>query len=135
MPPNGGFGMNTGIADAIDLSWMLAAIHHGWGNPSLLDAHESERRPAGLRTVSEALQDYDRLTSNTKFPETEADTDAGVAIRKSLGARLEAANRKAWEPLGIHLGIRYNSSPIVVDDGTPPPAGDAMGYDPIAKPG
>ena len=31
MPPNGGLGMNTGIGDAVDLGWKLAAVHHGWG--------------------------------------------------------------------------------------------------------
>ena len=34
MPPNGGLGMNTGIGDAVDLGWKLAAVHHGWGGPA-----------------------------------------------------------------------------------------------------
>jgi hypothetical protein len=135
MPPNGGFGMNTGIGDAADLGWKLAAVHHGWGGAGLLSSYEIERRPVGARAVAEALRDYDRLTSNTRFPAIAEESPAGEAIRRDLGARLGAANRRAWEPIGIHLGYRYDPSPIVVDDGTPPPEDDEMAYAPSARPG
>ena len=43
--PAGGYGMNTGVSDAVGLGWVLAAIHQGWGEDRrLLDAYESERR-------------------------------------------------------------------------------------------
>ena len=44
-PPNGGYGMNAGIADAADLSWLMAAVLKGWASPAILDAYESERQP------------------------------------------------------------------------------------------
>ncbi|HEX6463172.1 MAG TPA: FAD-dependent monooxygenase, partial [Vicinamibacterales bacterium] len=47
MIPTGGLGMNTGIGDAIDLSWKLAATLVGWGGPLLLDSYEIERRQVG----------------------------------------------------------------------------------------
>jgi len=51
MIPTGGLGMNTGVGDAIDLSWKLAAILQGWGGPALLDSYEVERRQIGDRNV------------------------------------------------------------------------------------
>src|SRR5438445_1219576 len=47
--PTGGLGMNTGVGDAIDLSWKLAGALAGWGGPNLLSSYELERRPVGLR--------------------------------------------------------------------------------------
>jgi 2-polyprenyl-6-methoxyphenol hydroxylase-like FAD-dependent oxidoreductase len=44
-PPNGGLGMNTGIQDAFDLGWKLAAVVMGWGGPTLLASYDIERRP------------------------------------------------------------------------------------------
>src|SRR5260221_3850737 len=49
--PTGGLGMNSGVGDAIDLSWKLAATLQGWGGPGLLDSYESERRQVGERHV------------------------------------------------------------------------------------
>jgi len=49
--PTGGLGMNTGVGDAVDLSWKLAATLAGWGGPQLLASYEKERRPIGLRNV------------------------------------------------------------------------------------
>src|SRR3970282_900699 len=49
--PTGGLGMNTGVGDAIDLAWKLAAALAGWGGQQLLAAYERERRPIGLRNV------------------------------------------------------------------------------------
>jgi 2-polyprenyl-6-methoxyphenol hydroxylase-like FAD-dependent oxidoreductase len=135
MPPNGGFGMNTGLADAVNLGWKLAALHEGWGGPALIDSYEIERKPVGELTVTEALRDFDRLTSNTRFPAIADATPAGAEIRASLGERLRAANKKAWEPVGIHLGYRYDASPIVVPDGTPAPDDNEMDYVPTARPG
>src|SRR3979490_2890793 len=47
--PTGGLGMNTGVGDAIDLSWKLAATLAGWGGPQLLASYDKERRPIGFR--------------------------------------------------------------------------------------
>ena len=46
-PPTGGFGMNTGVQDAHNLAWKLAAVLGGQAGPQLLDSYESERRPVG----------------------------------------------------------------------------------------
>ncbi|MEY9994329.1 putative polyketide hydroxylase [Streptomyces sp. V4I8] len=54
MPPTGAFGSNTGIQDAHNLAWKLAAVLHGWACPSLLDSYELERRPVALATGTRA---------------------------------------------------------------------------------
>ena len=47
MIPTGGLGMNTGVGDATDLAWKLAAVLQGWGGPHLLPSYEVERRQIG----------------------------------------------------------------------------------------
>src|SRR5205807_3039485 len=52
LSPTGALGMNTGIADAVDLGWKLAAVLSGWGGDCLLSSYDAERRPIGTRNVS-----------------------------------------------------------------------------------
>ncbi len=58
MPPNGGFGGNTGIHDAHNLAWKLADVIHGHAHPRLLDTYESERKPVARFTVEQAFSRY-----------------------------------------------------------------------------
>ena len=58
MPPNGGFGGNTGIADAHNLAWKLALVLKGIAGPELLATYEQERRPVGKFTVEQAYTRY-----------------------------------------------------------------------------
>jgi 2-polyprenyl-6-methoxyphenol hydroxylase-like FAD-dependent oxidoreductase len=58
MPPNGGFGGNTGIHDAHNLAWKLAAVLNGHASPRLLDTYESERKPVAKFTVEQAFSRY-----------------------------------------------------------------------------
>ena len=51
MPPTGGFGGNTGIADAHNLAWKLAMVHTGAAGARLLDTYHAERRPVCMLTV------------------------------------------------------------------------------------
>ncbi len=55
MPPSGGFGGNTGVQDAHNLAWKLAAVLRGEAGPGLLDTYHDERRPIGLVTMGQAL--------------------------------------------------------------------------------
>jgi hypothetical protein len=122
MPPNGGLGMNTGIADAVDLGWKLAAMQQGWGGPALLSSYEAERRPAGARACAEAMKNFERITPRRHFPRIHDDDAAGRKMREELGAKLAVSMRNAWDnPLNTHLGYRYDASPLVVPDGAPPP--------------
>ena len=134
-PPNGGLGMNTGIQDAFDLGWKLAASLQGWGGSALLDSYDRERRPASARAAAMSLSNYRRLRSAAPHAEICAPTPAGEAARREVGARLEEENEKSWHPVGVHLGYIYHPSPIVVPDGTRQPADDTIGYAPTAFPG
>jgi 4-hydroxyisophthalate hydroxylase len=49
-PPYGAHGLNTGLEDAVNLGWKLAAVLHGWGGPQLLDSYTEERRPIFVET-------------------------------------------------------------------------------------
>jgi 2-polyprenyl-6-methoxyphenol hydroxylase-like FAD-dependent oxidoreductase len=58
MPPNGGFGGNTGIHDAHNLAWKLALVLKGVAAEAILDSYETERKPAGKFTVEQAYTRY-----------------------------------------------------------------------------
>lgn len=135
LSPTGGFGMNTGIGDAIDLGWKLAAVHAGWGGPGLLDSYEIERRPIAWRNAVEATDNRHHLEASARPPQAiEDDTPEGEALRREWAGRIQL-QRKHFAAIGIHLGYRYEGSPIVVPDGTPEPPDDPMDYLPVARPG
>ena len=137
MPPNGGLGMNTGIGDAVDLGWKLAAVHAGWGGPRLLASYEVERRPVGIRQCDEAMRNFERYGSRKPAPHVTDATAEGDKVRAALGRRLSSSNALAWDnPMHTHLGYRYDNSPIVIADGPPPPEPeDTRIYTPSSHPG
>ena len=68
MIPTGGYGMNTGLGDAFNLGWKLAAVIHGWGGPALLDSYEPERRPVGERNRNASLENAGCTSSTGPWP-------------------------------------------------------------------
>ena len=134
-PPNGGLGMNTGIQDAFDLGWKLAAVLRGWGGEGLLESYECERRPASARAADVSLKNYRRLVGAAQRAEIDSPTPEGDAARRAIGERLVEENEKTWHPVGVHLGYIYHPSPVVVPDGSPTPEDDTFGYRPTAFPG
>ncbi len=133
--PTGGFGMNMGIQDAVDLSWKLDACLNGWGGAHLLESYTPERRPVAIRNVDEATGNLGRMRSPGENNALLEDSPAGRAVRERLGKEFTEAMTREWHTLGIHLGYRYDSSPIVVPDGTPAPPMEVMVYDQTARPG
>ena len=95
MPPNGGFGGNTGIHDAHDLAWKLAYVVRGLAHPSLLSTYEAERRPVGVMTVEQA---YARYVTRTA-------THLGATDHQPVRADLD-----------VELGYLYRSDAIQVPD-------------------
>ena len=134
-PPFGGYGMNLGLGDAVDLGWKLAATLQGWGGPGLIDSYEAERRPVHRRVVDEAVANHKLLPSDMIRPALEEDSAAGAAARAALGAIILAGKEREFRTLGVVLGSGYPGSPIVIDDGTPPPAEHPTHYEPSAHPG
>jgi 2-polyprenyl-6-methoxyphenol hydroxylase-like FAD-dependent oxidoreductase len=135
MSPTGAYGMNTGIGDAVDLSWKLAAAIGGWGGETLLDSFDAERRPIAVRNVKEASGNLSRMLSPGRNDELLDDTEAGAALRRCVGAAMTETMRHEWYTLGMHLGYRYEDSPVCIPDGTPPTPDDRRHYIPTARPG
>ncbi len=136
--PTGGFGMNTGLQEAVDLGWKLAAMQEGWGGPHLMDSYGTERRPVAARNIAEATRNLQRmLTPRTKAPPAEiflpgAEHDAA---RRAFGDEYTALMKPEWFTPGIHLGYVYEGSPLIVPDGTPPPPDDPNSYTQASRPG
>lgn len=135
LSPTGALGMNTGIGDAVDLGWKLAAVLEGWGGPKLMDSYDSERRPVGLRNVRMATEFYIAHSGfDDGLDEIEDDSDPGRALRRSLGESLTKNVGRMFRTDGLQLGYRYECSPICVGDGEPPPD-EPEQYVPSARPG
>ncbi len=136
--PTGGFGMNTGIQDSVNLAWKLEACLRGWGGPRLLPTYELECRPVGIRNVSEATGNLKRMLSpRVKSVPTEMfdEGPAGDAARKVFGDGYTEMMRREWFSNGIHLGYMYEGSPVIVPDGTPQPPDEVSTYTQTARPG
>jgi 2-polyprenyl-6-methoxyphenol hydroxylase-like FAD-dependent oxidoreductase len=113
--PTGGLGMNSGVGDAIDLSWKLAATLRGWGGPNLLKSYEIERRQIGERNVgaSRYATIGRRKWRSMWRPNIRDDTPEGEATRRNLSAVADVEQRKSNEMIGAELGYRYVDSPII----------------------
>jgi 2-polyprenyl-6-methoxyphenol hydroxylase-like FAD-dependent oxidoreductase len=113
--PTGGLGMNSGIGDAIDLSWKLAATLRGWGGPNLLTSYEIERRQVGEHNVGASRYATlgRRKWRSMWRPDIRDDTPAGAATRHNLSAVADIEQRKSNEMIGAELGYRYVDSPII----------------------
>ena len=133
--PTGGHGMNTGIADAVALSWMLDARLRGWGGEHLLQAYDAERRPIGLRNSANAASNYQGWLEKSGYANVLIEGPEGEACRKEVGRRLVASLHGEWNSTGIDLGFRYEGSPIIVPDGTPPTPDQPSEYIPTSRPG
>jgi 2-polyprenyl-6-methoxyphenol hydroxylase-like FAD-dependent oxidoreductase len=132
--PTGGFGMNTGIDDAANLAWKLAAVVQGWGGPGLLDSYELERRPIAVRNTTASQRLARNIGEVPVAAELEHASAAGAAARREASAYL-ATFGEEFASIGIQLGARYDGSPLIAADGTAPPADDAAVYTPSACPG
>ncbi|CAM9141189.1 unnamed protein product [Choristocarpus tenellus] len=92
-PPAGGFGLNTGVQDAHNLAWKLAAVHHKISNPDILYTYTQERRSVAKRNAALSVVNYKR----------------SVRVAESLGVSLDLVNsgvikKLAEQPLGFLIG-------------------------------
>ncbi|TCW78801.1 hypothetical protein C5O80_31425 [Burkholderia sp. SRS-46] len=133
--PKGGFGANTGIGDAVDLGWKLAAVLQGWGGDALLDSYEAERRPIAVRNVNEGANNrvFDALIEQD--PLLDELSPEGQARRARVENQIHALRLREFQTQGIQLGYRYRQSPICVSDDALEPPDDHMSYHPSTWPG
>ena len=134
-PPFGGFGMNMGIADSVDLGWKIAAVLQGWGGPALLDSYEVERRPAHEFVLDESQANL-AASPNALFREgLDDDTPEGEALRREVRDVVVREKTPEFYALGVVLGYCYRDSPVIVDDGSGANWTRSRDYVPSAAPG
>ena len=150
--PHGGLGLNTGMQDAHNLTWKLAAVVSGTAGPELLDSYEPERRPVGIRNVEFATSAFFNhlavaggfgVLPNAPVGHNRAvlealfsDTLDGASRRTRLHEFFETL-RVEFQAADVELGFAYDDSPVVVPDGTPAPPRDPTGREHVqaARPG
>jgi 2-polyprenyl-6-methoxyphenol hydroxylase-like FAD-dependent oxidoreductase len=133
--PTGGFGMNTGVGDAENLGWKLAAWHDGWAGDGLIDTYETERRPVAIRNLAQSYA-LAQAKSSLSVPQgIEDETPEGEKLREDLGARTEEALAEEYFSMGIQLGARYDGSPIIHAEEGEARTSDPFTYVPTAWPG
>jgi 2-polyprenyl-6-methoxyphenol hydroxylase-like FAD-dependent oxidoreductase len=121
--PFAGYGMNAGIADAMNLSWMLTGVIRGWADPALLDAYEIERQP-----ITEQVSRYAMNTSLARASQRATIPDAieqtgpeGDAVRARIGQEAYEINVGQFCCGGLNFGCFYADSPVIAyDDETAP---------------
>ena len=138
LSPTGGFGMNTGIQEAVDIGWKLDAAVRGWGGKKLLASYDAERRPVAKRNVTEAATNLKRMLSprdNKPPKEVFEHGPAGNRARKAYGDAYTEMMKPEWFTVGIQLGFYYEGSPVIVPDGTPAPPLTISTYEQTSRPG
>jgi len=135
--PYGGYGMNAGIADALNLTWTLGAILGGWAGPRMIEAYEAERLPITAQVSKFAMSHAERVTRNHHAvpPDLEDDTEAGRLSRDEFGRQAYDLNVQQFAAAGLNFGYSYDSSPIISYDGEPAPEYTMGGYTQATVPG
>jgi 2,4-dichlorophenol 6-monooxygenase len=150
--PMGGLGLNTGVQDAHNLAWKLAAVLKGHADPTLLESYEAERRPVARRRVEFAtfcffnhlsvsggfgmLPGADEAHNRGVLEALFSDTPDGETRRAQL-EEMVFTLRREFQHADIDMGYEYADSPVVVPDGSEAPPRDPVGHDyrPVARPG
>jgi 2-polyprenyl-6-methoxyphenol hydroxylase-like FAD-dependent oxidoreductase len=122
--PFAAYGMNAGIADAMNLSWMLAAVIKGWADSQLLDAYEIERQPITEQVSRHAMNlalawsdRYGPIPDVIEQPGSEGD-----AVRSRIGQQASKIIVAGMCCGGLNFGYYYEDSPIIAYDGEAAPA-------------
>ncbi|MFZ2982914.1 MAG: FAD-dependent monooxygenase [Sphingobium sp.] len=134
-PPFGGFGMNMGVCDSVDLGWKLAAVLQGWADPALLNTYEIERRPIHNYVLDEAEANHSLAPNQLAREGIEEDTPRGEQVRKEVADLVWATKQPEFYSLGVVLGYRYMGSPIIVEGVNSQPWNKSIDYTPSAAPG
>jgi 2-polyprenyl-6-methoxyphenol hydroxylase-like FAD-dependent oxidoreductase len=137
--PYAGYGMNAGIADGVNLAWVLSAVCNGWAPPAILDAYEAERRPIteqvsqlAMRKVAENVEAIGRGDPPRALAWR---NPVGAAVRAIAAKKLYAVNVPQFAPEGLNFGYFYEGSPIIAYDGEAAPAYSMGEVTPSTVPG
>jgi 2,4-dichlorophenol 6-monooxygenase len=129
-PPTGGLGLNTGVQDAHNLAWKLAAVESGWAPPSLLDSYDTERRPVARENAEVSGRNAGRMLEVYQALGT-----SGDGTRDRVRAAI-ANQAEHFDMLGLQLGFRYETGALVRDGSAAPIVENAVReYVPTGRPG
>jgi 2-polyprenyl-6-methoxyphenol hydroxylase-like FAD-dependent oxidoreductase len=135
--PFAGYGMNAGIADAMNLSWLLAAHLKGWAPAAILDAYEAERRPI-TEQVSHFAMNHALAVARQRravLPGIEDADEEGERLRREIGRAAYALNVQQYCCAGLNFGYYYDASPIIAYDGATAPPYTMADFTPSTVPG
>ena len=136
--PYAGYGMNAGIADAMNLSWLLAAHLNGWAPASILDAYEAERWPITSQVSRFAMSHAEaEIRRRGAVPDEHRGCRAPRANRRAqeVGRLAYEINVQQYACAGLNFGTYYDRSPIIAYDGAEHPAYTMDSYTPSTVPG
>jgi len=135
--PTGGYGMNTGIGDATNLSWKLAAVLHGFAGESILQSYDAERRPIGKRNLEASGRNNDvrKEIGALYTAELFEDGPSGDAARRRVSAEIKRIGNLENEAWGIEHGYVYAESPVVCAEAGASINIDPAVYEPTTVPG
>jgi 2-polyprenyl-6-methoxyphenol hydroxylase-like FAD-dependent oxidoreductase len=135
--PYAGYGMNAGIADGLNLSWLLAAHLQGWASQAILDAYEAERQPITEQVSQFAMNHAQQLIKMKRAvpADLEAIGTAGDAVRADFGQAAYALNVQQFCAGGLNFGYFYTGSPIIAHEAQAAPAYTMGDFTPSTVPG
>lgn len=135
--PTGGYGMNTGVGDAVDLGWKLTAMLEGWGGDALLPSYHAERQPVAVRNRAASARHAGLRgdISRVYTPTVHEDSPEGEHERKKLGEAIHGLGNLENEALGIEIGYRYDDSPVILHEGGRAPSYEMDRFEPTTWPG
>jgi 2-polyprenyl-6-methoxyphenol hydroxylase-like FAD-dependent oxidoreductase len=135
--PYAGYGMNAGIADAMNLSWLLAAHLNGWAPSSILDAYEAERWPITSQVSRFAMSHAEaEIRRRGAVPDEIEDAGPeGELARREVGRLAYEINVQQYACAGLNFGTYYDRSPIIAYDGAAQPSYTMNSYTPSTVPG
>lgn len=144
-PPTGGLGLNTGVQDAHNLVWKIAAVEQGWAPAALLDTYEVERRPVAERNAEQSLANAVKLLEVPEALGVAGDSEASNAPMRAVladptgRARVAtaiASQAEHFDMLGLQLGFAYEKGALVPDgSGNPAPENPVRDFVPSSRPG
>src|ERR1700751_866200 len=135
--PTGGYGMNSGVGDAVDLGWKLAATLQGFGGPDLRASYQVERRPVAARNRDASGR---HMQVRLQIAEVygilmQGSNDEDSVRRAEVGAQIAKLGNVENECFGIEHGFIYEGSPILADGAADPFPFDPVVFKPTTSPG
>ena len=138
-PPTGGLGLNTGVADAHNLAWKLAAVDRGWADPAILDSYQAERQPVAGHNCRQSTTNAFKMVTLldalglTTAPTTEQLLDALADPTRSEAIAAAVADQAThFDMIGLQLGYVYGTGAVANEGDPPPPQDDPSHFEPRA---